>query len=160
MILRKVFHMPFFIAFLFACSGPEDKTIEVNKSEFTIESSALKDHDELSILSCPGAIGYNEETFSYYICLEAVSKSTLDTINVLVFPSAAPLSESDNVRYFISNESFEYEASFAADTRIPSGQEFPNPDKVRIIKELGMAHYKKYPTVIGLLANSYTPGTN
>jgi len=58
------------------------------------------------------------------------------------------------------NDALEYDALVSIPHGLSPGQEIPNPEQVLIIKELGMEYYSKYPTVIGGLANDYSPKAN
>lgn len=133
-----------------SCS--EDSKQEVNISEFRIDQNALRNHEPVTIISSPGYIVSKEEDFSHYFCLIGVSGTTGDTVNILAFPSYATVYESDNERYFVSSASGEYEMFL---TRFQNKKEIPKPNVVKIRNDVALDFYKRYPSVIGLLATDY-----
>ncbi|TNE79833.1 MAG: hypothetical protein EP332_09640 [Bacteroidetes bacterium] len=159
--MKKHLILPFagMLLSLFACtSSLTDDVVMVEKSAFTFNDAVLPHGEKIEIISSPGTIEYDQEKFDHYSCVQAVAQTTSDTFNVLIFPYNSPISPEDNMRYFIPSESVEYTVFLTSHSNLQGQFEVPKPDQVKIIKELGIDFYKRYPTVVGVLANDYTPG--
>lgn len=141
---------PFFIFILFSCAQ-EKKTLEVNISEFNIDNAALSNGERLTFFSAPMISKANIDDYSKYVCLIGVADSSKDTFNILVYPFYAMLSPTDNQRYFVSSESVEYDAILSMVKK--ESTTISTPSVVIIASEVEMETYKRFPTVIGLLAN-------
>lgn len=139
--------------FLLSCTSDSgDKFIPL--ADLKINQEALPNGEMVNVIYSPGLITSKEEDYSYYVMVLAVSQKTLDTFKILIFPSFANATPSNNEREFVASNSSNYKLFVGAGMNEDPTKigEPPMPTQVKMDSVSGAARYGHLPIVIGLLA--------
>jgi len=164
----QVFFVLLIVAILSACSEPATHYKFWNTSKFQLDSTVLRDNDEIKLIYTSGSPDNNED-LSYYVQVVAISQKSGDTFNILTpLDNGFSKEDGDKVYNFISENNIIYKLMQRDVQHIPHSGDLGDISKIkskridRVVRDPKFDEIadNKYLTVIGMVGTSNPPPGN